>query len=307
MPEGEQQHDLRLDDAWVNAHAPPPPVLIRCRAGFYRLDERRVAIDHLLATTAPTSLGVVVPRPDASLDDRGSAGDVALGRRQYSMCYRVDLPELRPFCGPDWCSVHWPSAGVASFARTAREVSEAGLEVPLLPGTAGWYGNAELPLQPYSTMSFEGEDIPERRTRPLLVELANSSNSSNSCHLEAVHCPPGRPAISMPDLVRRYGALVDIGGVGYSGRLKYLLFSRRPLLLVERRYVEWFHADLEPFVHFVPVRSDLADLTERIRWVRDNPREARDMAERAHAFARERFARARLVERVAEVCRAVGR
>lgn len=35
--------------------------------------------------------------------------------------------------------------------------------------------------------------------------------------------------ISMPDLVRKYSILIDIEDSGYSGRLKYLLLSHRPV------------------------------------------------------------------------------
>ena len=37
--------------------------------------------------------------------------------------------------------------------------------------------------------------------------------------------------ISTPELVEKYSILIDIEGNGYSGRLKHLLWSHRPLLL----------------------------------------------------------------------------
>lgn len=67
-----------------------------------------------------------------------------------------------------------------------------------------------------------------------------------------------------------YRFLIDIGGNGYSGRLKLLLFSRHPLLIVDRDYIEFFHSSLVPYVHYVPVKMDLSDLLEKARWIRDN-------------------------------------
>ena len=40
--------------------------------------------------------------------------------------------------------------------------------------------------------------------------------------------------ISTPELVRRYSILIDIEGAGYSGRVKHLLWSHRPLIIVDR-------------------------------------------------------------------------
>lgn len=49
---------------------------------------------------------------------------------------------------------------------------------------------------------------------------------------------------------------------------------------------QWYYDRLEPWEHYVPVRSDLSDLLERIEWVRSNDREAAEIARRGQAFAR---------------------
>ena len=46
--------------------------------------------------------------------------------------------------------------------------------------------------------------------------------------------------ISTPELVKKYSILIDIEGNGYSGRLKHLLWSHRPILLVDRPHKEYF-------------------------------------------------------------------
>jgi len=74
--------------------------------------------------------------------------------------------------------------------------------------------------------------------------------------------------ISMQDQVRRWACLVDLPGIGFSGRLPYLLHSGRPLLLVERGPGQstdpvWYSHLLKPWVHYIPVRFDLTDLTEK--------------------------------------------
>ncbi len=54
--------------------------------------------------------------------------------------------------------------------------------------------------------------------------------------------------------------LVDLPGYGYSGRLRWLLASGRPVFVVERTCVEPWFEELVPWVHFVPVKDDLSDL-----------------------------------------------
>ena len=53
------------------------------------------------------------------------------------------------------------------------------------------------------------------------------------------------------------------------------------MLKMESQYREHFYRHLEPFQHYVPVRGDLSDLTERIEWARRNDAEAKTIAENA--------------------------
>eukprot|EP00747_Dinoflagellata_sp_TGD_P222562 gnl/TRDRNA2_/TRDRNA2_94267_c0_seq1.p1 gnl/TRDRNA2_/TRDRNA2_94267_c0~~gnl/TRDRNA2_/TRDRNA2_94267_c0_seq1.p1 ORF type:complete len:462 (+),score=75.66 gnl/TRDRNA2_/TRDRNA2_94267_c0_seq1:136-1386(+) len=46
---------------------------------------------------------------------------------------------------------------------------------------------------------------------------------------------------------------------------------------------------LQPWVHFVPVREDLADVLEKVRWARSHDTECEAIAARAQAFAAEHF------------------
>ena len=48
-----------------------------------------------------------------------------------------------------------------------------------------------------------------------------------------------------------------------------LQFNKRPLLLVDR-HIEYFNYDLQPFVHYIPVKEDLSDLLVMTKWIHDN-------------------------------------
>lgn len=75
----------------------------------------------------------------------------------------------------------------------------------------------------------------------------------------------------------RYGVLVDLTGLGYSGRLKMLGFTGRPLIVAHRRW--WCWGDqlaLSQGLHLT-AREDLSDLAERYDEALGREREARDL------------------------------
>jgi hypothetical protein len=155
----------------------------------------------------------------------------------------------------------------------------------------GWYGNI------YSPQS----NVIEYYTRPLLKKIGDE----NPQLFDIFHILPNNGIIdgninnylSLPDLIK-YKYLIDIGGNGYSGRLKYLLFSKRPLLLVDRNYVEYFHNDLIPYKHYIPVKMDLSDLLEKVNWMKNNYAKSLEIANNAFEYAVNHFTENKLLERV---------
>lgn len=67
--------------------------------------------------------------------------------------------------------------------------------------------------------------------------------------------------------MKDYSILLDIEGGGYSARLKYLLLSNKPLLIVNRPYKEFFFKNLQEYVHYIPVKRDLSDLIDKTKWI----------------------------------------
>ena len=101
----------------------------------------------------------------------------------------------------------------------------------------------------------------EHITRPLLKKIGDENpNLFDIVQVSSVH---DSTYISLPQLTK-YKYLIDIGGNGYSGRLKYLLYSNRPLLIVDRDSIEYFYNDLIPYIHYIPIKIDLSDLLEQV-------------------------------------------
>lgn len=224
-----------------------------------------------------------------NIQDRGICGS----EQEYTMCYNKNNKNTRLLCGPDWTFIHWPSASINSFEETKNMIIEESHKEYTVD-KIGWYGNLFSPLN----------DVIEYITRPLLAQIGEQNP-----HLFDIVCIiPLHSKInniipnymSLPDLVK-YRYLIDIGGNGYSGRLKYLLFSKRPLLLVDRNYIEYFHDYLIPYFHYVPVKMDLSDVLIQAEWMRNNDDKCTKIAENAYNFAMENFTEDKILEQVHNV------
>jgi len=51
----------------------------------------------------------------------------------------------------------------------------------------------------------------------------------------------------------------------------------------------WFFEYIHPYIHYIPVKYDLSDLTERIEWIRNNDRHAEHIAKNALYFSKQVF------------------
>lgn len=236
---------------------------------------------------------------DRGWDPSEHGGDPAKNPPRYSMCYHERLqPYNKKYCGPDWTFFHWPTANIRSFEDLKRKIMAAS-EVSPVDNRVGWFGNLTSPMS----------DVSEYYTRPKLKRIGDAHPDLFDIHHVGVvdnyvdeRC---KGYLSLPEMVAQYAYVLDIGGNGYSGRLKYLLFSRRPLILVARDFVEYFHHQLVPYKHYVPVKKDLSDLVEKAEWMRTHPEECRAMADTALTFALEEFQMEKIIDRIFSVFQAL--
>lgn len=240
-------------------------------------DERLFAIQKLIHLSCLLYKKPHLKNVPISTQDRG-AGEYGV----YTFCYPADRPDLSFYSGPDWCCYWWWSANIPNYLTLAHSLEQKGSTKPMTQ-KAGWVGNINSPLP----------DVPEHRTRPLLQEFAKQHPHL----LESIHVSPVDAHVnttvrnyrSLEQQVERYQYLIDIGGNGYSGRLKMIMWSGRPILLVQRRYIEYFYKDLIPYHHYIPVREDLSDLIEQIQWCRRNRAKTLEIGRNSQQFARKHF------------------
>jgi len=87
----------------------------------------------------------------------------------------------------------------------------------------------------------------------------------------------------------KYKYHIDLGGGGgttWTGTLQKLSM---PGLLFHHvtPTKDYIHDLIQPWVHYVPVRSDLEDLLDKLEWAESHPEEARQIAENGTRFVRE--------------------
>ncbi|ESN94970.1 hypothetical protein HELRODRAFT_114917 [Helobdella robusta] len=69
---------------------------------------------------------------------------------------------------------------------------------------------------------------------------------------------------------------INMDGTVAAYRLSYLLAGGSLVFKQQSSYYEHFYNLLQPFVHYVPLSSDIEDLMERLQWAKDHDDEVRD-------------------------------
>jgi hypothetical protein len=174
---------------------------------------------------------------------------------------------------PDFNFHSWPQVRINDYNSFIQEISNAGLSNYEI-NKVGWIGN-----------------INTNHMRKHLLEIGkNNSDLFDIFDMNWLYSGntllDSTKYISTPELVKKYSILIDIEGVGYSGRLKHLLWSHRPVLLVDRPHKEYFFEFLQEWVHYIPIKRDLSDLVEKTKWCLDNYDKALKIAENAYEFSK---------------------
>jgi hypothetical protein len=87
-----------------------------------------------------------------------------------------------------------------------------------------------------------------------------------------------------PKQQAKYRYIINVNGHVCAFRLSYEFSSGSVVLLADSEYKLWFSDRIEPFEHYVPVKADLSDLIEKIKWCEDNLEEAQRIADNALLF-----------------------
>lgn len=92
----------------------------------------------------------------------------------------------------------------------------------------------------------------------------------------------------------QYKYQVNVDGTVAAYRFPYLMLGSSLVLKQDSHYYEFFYSHLKADTHYVPVKRNLSDLLEKIRWAKENDAEARRMARAGQTLARELLQPSRL-------------
>ncbi|XP_043927887.1 protein O-glucosyltransferase 2 [Protopterus annectens] len=84
----------------------------------------------------------------------------------------------------------------------------------------------------------------------------------------------------------KYKYQINIDGTVAAYRLPYLLAGDSVVLKQDSIYYEHFYNDLKPWQHYIPIKSNLSDLLDKIQWAKDHDEEAKKIATTAQEFGR---------------------
>eukprot|EP00930_Biecheleria_cincta_P087991 TRINITY_DN77234_c0_g1_i1.p1 TRINITY_DN77234_c0_g1~~TRINITY_DN77234_c0_g1_i1.p1 ORF type:complete len:443 (-),score=51.86 TRINITY_DN77234_c0_g1_i1:417-1745(-) len=84
----------------------------------------------------------------------------------------------------------------------------------------------------------------------------------------------------------KYSLLIDGNGAPSSRSISEF-GDGRATFWVESPDVEIWYSGLKPYIHFIPVKRDLSDLTKQLRWAMSHDSEVQAIAKRAREFAQQ--------------------
>jgi len=175
---------------------------------------------------------------------------------------------------PDFNFYAWPQVGIPDYETIVKEIGHAGL-TKFEINKVGWIG---------CVSHFNRKKLLAiGNRRKDLFDFFQTTWIKSNADSQVLH---STNYISTPNLVKTYSMLIDIEGHGYSGRLKHLLWSHRPVLIVDRPHKEYFFEFLKEWIHYIPVKRDLSDLVEQTTWCLTNYDKALEIAENAYAFSK---------------------
>ena len=187
----------------------------------------------------------------------------------FSACKR-DIRDSKLQLIPDFVFNAWPEAEIKDYVQTCNDIVKASQVEPAFLNHIFWAGNIKTHesrmLLKALSMDFDWLTVVDTS-----IKSGSPDNVSNNFVSLVDHC--------------KYSFLIDLQGIGYSGRVKLLLFTGRCLFLQEREFEEWFYQYLVPYVHFIPLRRDLSDLEEKYNWAINNLNEADKIARNAQRLA----------------------
>ncbi|KAG5852411.1 hypothetical protein ANANG_G00062120 [Anguilla anguilla] len=120
------------------------------------------------------------------------------------------------------------------------------------------------------------------REAPELVDAEYTKNQAWKSEKDTLGKPPAKEIPLVEHC--RYKYLFNFRGVAASFRFKHLFLCGSLVFHVGEEWLEFFYPQLQPWVHYIPVKQDLSDLRELLQFVKENDDIAQEVARRGQDF-----------------------
>lgn len=90
-----------------------------------------------------------------------------------------------------------------------------------------------------------------------------------------------------PEEQSKYKYIINIEGNVSAFRLSLELCMKSCILIVESEWKLWYSDKLKPYIHYIPIKSDLSDLDDIIEWCIKNEKVCKNIAENSYIFSNE--------------------
>lgn len=188
---------------------------------------------------------------------------------------------------PDFNFDHWRQVRLFNYEKVSEELNNIDLN-KYEEKKVGWIGSCRTSRIRHKAY-MRGQQFPN------MFDIQDSGSWVTKKKTDVLEAG-NKNFMSIKELAEKYAILIDIEGFGYSGRLKYLFHTGRPILLVDRPYKEFFFKDLEPYVHYIPVDRHLRNLVKQTDWTIRNYDRARKIGMNGRHFAKNYLTRDNALE-----------
>ncbi len=100
-----------------------------------------------------------------------------------------------------------------------------------------------------------------------------------------------------PQVAYKYQLLIDGNSCAYS-RAYWQLFSNCLVLKQSSDAIQWYYRALQPYIHYIPVKTDMSDLVDVVQWAIDHDEQAEAISKEAQDFAHKNLSSIRIKQYV---------
>eukprot|EP00816_Leptocylindrus_hargravesii_P010254 CAMPEP_0196822984 /NCGR_PEP_ID=MMETSP1362-20130617/85575_1 /TAXON_ID=163516 /ORGANISM="Leptocylindrus danicus, Strain CCMP1856" /LENGTH=830 /DNA_ID=CAMNT_0042202695 /DNA_START=296 /DNA_END=2788 /DNA_ORIENTATION=- len=150
--------------------------------------------------------------------------------------------------------------------------------------TSGAIENADIPFDEKKQIVYWRTNLSTPNTNE--TELKRSEKVKVMRHNGALDCDSLEFMLSAKYLLCANGSSESSSSNGCGDDLLWMLLSQSIVMMPwPLRTTSWMMEDeLEPFIHFIPIKSDLSDVEDMLRWSIDHPTESLAISERSTLY-----------------------